>query len=113
MLLKLWWGQYPLIVSFWRFFIGGWLLLVFGLAITSYLIRLHLEPRFPGPAIGAAVLFAYHCFAAVGVWRSADNHPETRYWGYAAKFVIIVIIGRILFGLVNGGPANWIGAILG
>jgi hypothetical protein len=59
-----------------------------------------------GFAFGISVMILYWIVASVGVWRSADAYPLTRWWPAAAKIAVVLWAGRILWGLANGGALN-------
>ena len=102
---SLWSGEYPLRTAFWKFFVGGsifFFLLCFGLGAAFYLVG--LRPLMV--AIFAIGLIAYPLFASVGVWRSAIGGT---YADLLAKGIVLIIWGRFLWWLANGGAQNTIG----
>ena len=67
---KFWRGQYPLLFSFWGFYIGGWIVVSFVSGIIA-VVPLVLGLRPLAVLVFALALIGYPVWAAVGVWRSA------------------------------------------
>jgi hypothetical protein len=105
-LRKLWWGKYSLIASFWGFFVLGVPASVFpAVFVVIPFAALHMRPI--GVLFSALGFAGYWVVAAMGVWRSADSYPYTRWWPRLAKsFVSLLTLGAIS-RLANGG-ALWL-----
>jgi hypothetical protein len=99
-LTKLWWGQYSLVRTFWGFYVLGYI----GWALFWRLLLLRLSPI--AFAISISVWAFYWIVVSVGVWRSADAYPLTRWWPVMAKIVVIIFSGQMIWILANGGALN-------
>jgi hypothetical protein len=84
---RLWRGQFPLIVAFWGFYVAGYL------ATAAVLLPL-IAPLFnaqPWRLIAVIlVVVPYNVVSAVGVWRSANAYPLTRWWPRMAQAVVML-----------------------
>ena len=87
-LKKLWYGQYSLAVTFWAFYVGGYLLVVVaGLVILSL-----SGGAQPVRTFNFFAQIFYLFIASVGVWISADR-AQSRVGAWAARAWVL------LFGL--------------
>ncbi len=107
MLKKLWWGTYPLGVAFLSFYVFGLVLVLVAAGILSYESRfLHIHTV--GVLLGLLVSWAYGIIASVGVWRSAAAGMASpiwldRAWSILARSIVLILVARILWNLLNGG----------
>lgn len=114
MLRKLWWGQYSLVKSFWLFYVLG-VVLVFVALVLLVGILIFLGTFLAIPILKQLVLLiiygvwlGYLLIASVGVWRSADAYPYTRWWPRMSKCVVAIIALMWVYSLLAGGAANWL-----
>ena len=105
-LKKLWWGQYPLLRSFWGFYLFGMFCAPFVAAIL--MLPVYFISRGAGLAVGATLCAIYYVVATVGVWRSADAYGLTRWWPNLAKLLVVLITVRAGWVLVNGGAEHFV-----
>jgi hypothetical protein len=114
-LVKLWRGEYPLSRAFWVFYVLGFFVcwLVAGILYLPFFF-MHVR------TLGFVVVFLcfsfYFVASSVGVWRSAGTVPSagsTRFWAFAAKGVVCVVAGRILWSWANGGALNILARLTG
>ncbi len=103
---KLWWGQYPLVRSFWVFYVLG--IFIAPLIAIVGMLPIYFFSRGAALAIGATLYGAYLIVASVGVWRSADAYPYARWWPNLAKTVVVIIVARMGWGLLNGGAEHFV-----
>jgi hypothetical protein len=102
---NLWRGQQRLVVAFWCSYVLGFFLsagaagLVLGL-FTMVGKRLFDQPIL-GPEVAAGVLLSYCITATVGVWRSANRYPGTRWWPALVKLVVIFVTPVWLLAVVR------------
>jgi hypothetical protein len=99
---KLWWGQYPLALSFWGFYVFGFLVAA-ALAVLVTLPLWATQLRPVSYLVRDGLFAFYWIVATVGVWRSADSYPHTRLWPILAKIVVCVWSARLVWSLANGG----------
>jgi hypothetical protein len=117
MLKKLWWGLYPLPVTFWVFYACGFFVLVILSGLLLFLLSgLHL--RTIGLIIGLCVIWSYMAIATVGVWRSAGVRIASpiwmdRFWGITARGLIGLYTIVFLWRLINGGALSIMGMFTG
>jgi hypothetical protein len=114
-LAKLWGGQYSLGRAFWVFYVLGFPIcwLIAGILYAPFFF-LHVR------TIGFIVALLFFCFylvvSSVGVWRSANAYQSTgaaRFWCFAAKGIVCIVAGRILWSWANGGALNLIARMTG
>ena len=106
---KLWRGEYPLVKSFWLFFIVGDLFyhFLFGLfgGFFSGFLGVHAARRSGSVAIFLMlVYFAYVVYlviSSVGTWRSSDNYSGSKVWGILAKIYIVLCWSSIAHQLIQ------------
>jgi MFS family permease len=110
-LRKLWWGQYPLVQAFWVFYVAGFLGCVVFASIT-YAVFYAIHARPFGVLAWAFVFTCYLLIASVGVWRSADAYPCTRWWPIWAKIVVGLFAARVFWSLANGGARSLVDRIM-
>lgn len=95
---KLWRGQYSLRVTFWIFYIFGY--------FASVVLNMFVSPIFntqPWRALSVtALILPYNIASTVGVLRSADAYPLTRWWPNLAKIAVCLWESRIVWSLANG-----------
>jgi hypothetical protein len=90
-LRNLWTGNQSLVRAFWGSYLLGSMLVAGGIGGIVSGIFIVLGQRTLGYVL-AAVLFTPYCvIATVGVWRSANNYPLTRWWPNLAKFMVIIM----------------------
>jgi hypothetical protein len=109
---RLWSGEYSLPVAFWGFYVFGFVgLIVLGAVILLTSYALHLG------TIGFIIFFlisaSYLFISCVGVWRSAKKNFASpiwisKMWGFGARVIVLLFVGRVVWGLANGGAlALW------
>jgi hypothetical protein len=88
MFRTLWLGRYPLVGAFWGFYVLGF---VISTAMAGALAGLLIMFRLREFGFLSAALFymAYMSVATVGVWRSANSYPYTRWWPAMAKAAVL------------------------
>lgn len=96
---KLWRGQYSLPVTFWGFYVFGYL--------VTYLLVALISPQFntqPWRLLSVLILILpYNILSAVGLFRSADAYPRTRWrWGAVAQICLCLWEARVAWSLANG-----------
>lgn len=95
---NLWRGKYPLWLTFWAFYVLGY-------AVSVGLTAL-ITPNFhtqPWRWLSAMLLVVpYSVLSAVGVWRSADAYPLTRWWPNMAKICVMLWSARIAWSMSLG-----------
>jgi hypothetical protein len=100
----LYWGKYRLAVAFWGFYVFGALVcLVVGVALMIPFSLLGLAGL--GIFFGTLLMWSYWFVATVGVWRSANAYPFTRWWPNVTKLFVVMWTARLLWQLANGGAA--------
>jgi hypothetical protein len=87
-LKKLWYGQYSLVVTFWGFYVGGYVLVV----LVCLMIFYQSEGAQPARMFNFVAPILYLFVASVGVWISADR-AQSRVGAWAARACVL------LFGL--------------
>jgi hypothetical protein len=110
-LYKIWWGQYSLPVQFWLFYIVGSVAAIF-VSVVAAAPLLLLDARPAAYLVGAVVAWGYWFVASVGVWRSADAYPLTRWWPNLAKGVVVLFTLVFLYRLLTGGAEHFLQATL-
>jgi hypothetical protein len=106
MFWKLWRGRYSLAVAFWVFYALGYLISVGLVTLISPLIV-----AYPWrPIAVAALILPYNAVATVGVWRSADAHPDQRNWPAFAKIAVFCWEALVILSFARG-TARLIGAM--
>jgi uncharacterized membrane protein required for colicin V production len=110
MLRKLWWGVYPLGTAFWGFYVCGLMLCFIAGGLISFSSR-YFHAHTIGFLLGLLLTWSYGIVASVGVWQSAkpglaDPIWMHRLWPISARGVVLIVVGRILWNLMNGGAAN-------
>ena len=92
------------------FYVGGiFLAFIIGTAITVAANRMHFFAQ--GFIVAIVLLYGYGFIATVGVWQSAHAEIKSpawtnRVWGWAARLLIFLLSGQVLFKLINGGALN-------
>lgn len=85
---RLWRGEVPLQIAFWRYAVVGGLLV--NLATTGTSLALLAAD---GSAAFAAAIFTLHLpyglFTAMAVWRSADRYDGPPHWAELARPAVI------------------------
>jgi len=109
-LRKLWCGQYSLGVAFWGFYIVGFVVVLLLTGITFHVANQYRLGAM-ALAIGLVLSWAYCIIATVGVWNSAALRIKSAIWmermpGYLARLVVLIYVGRVIWGLLNGGALN-------
>ena len=84
---KLWRGEYRLLFAFWGFYVGGYLVTAVGLLP---LIAPHIHAQPWRLIVVLLIVVPYNIVSGVGVWRSADAYPLTRWWPRMAQAVVIL-----------------------
>jgi hypothetical protein len=102
MLRKLWFGVYSLPVAFWGFCVAGNLAVIF-CAIFLGVLAGHMGLGTAGIALGALVIWAYWIVASVGVWKSADAYPYTKFWPVIVKGLVLLYWGGFIYRASTGG----------
>src|SRR5258706_124394 len=106
----LWRGEYSLPKTFWGFYVGGILLaFIIGTVIVIASNRMHFFAQ--GFLVAIVLLYGYGFIATIGVWQSAGTEIKSpawmnRVWGWAARLLIFLWSGQLLFKLINGGALN-------
>lgn len=102
MVSRIWRGRYSLAVTFWGFFIFGFL------ALTIIFAGL-LWPVFvsvPYWWFVAALQLLFGIVVGVGVWRSADSYSGPTPWAIAAKAAVCLWLGWALYQLAATAPIS-------
>lgn len=94
-------GEYPLSVTFWRFYI------LFLLAL--YIINLFVLPLLIDGFISAIIVgsiltylaLIYVFNAYIGIWRAATKYTGSKLWSYLAKFIVCIGVIFSSFSLYN------------
>lgn len=111
-LRTLWNGEYSLFKAFWGFYVLGSIVIsMVGLLIAAPFLFLHLRPL--AVLILAVIYLGYWGVASVGVWRSANAYPYTRWWPNFAKIVVVIFVLRWLWFLWNGAGVALIEELTG
>jgi hypothetical protein len=88
-------------MAFWAFYVGGVLVTPALLALIAPLF--HAQPW--RLIVVWLIVVPYNVVSAVGVWRSADAYPLTRWWPRMAQAVVILwelwIAWSMLLGLLR------------
>src|SRR6185437_2765139 len=93
---KLWWGEYLLALTFWGFYVFGVIASMLCAAVVMIpLYFLHLPQL--GFGVGSVAFASYWIVASIGVWRSADAYPHTRWWPALAKIVVCLWAARMVW----------------
>lgn len=108
---RLWWGQYPLPVAFWGFFVGLGLLVIVLLAFAFAFVSVEFSIRPLALLVVLSLGWAYGLVACVGVWRSASTGKSHQVYQVMAKGLIVLLIGRMVWGLANGGGLRLLDAL--
>jgi len=97
-LRKLWQGHYSLPLSFWVFYLGGYLTCV-GLTFI-------VSPFFttqPWRLLSVLVLTVpYNIVSTAGTLRSADASPQESWWPILTKIVVCLWEARVVWSLTSG-----------
>ncbi len=90
-LKKLWQGDYPLMQSFWGFYVFGCLVVpLFAILVSAAFILIGAPPF--AAITFATIFFDYFAIASVGVWQSATKYPYTRWWPGCAKVIVALLV---------------------
>ena len=91
---KLWRGEYPLHITFWRLGLG--VFLVYSLVVP--IIGMRLEIGDSNEFILAHITFFYSWsfLWMVSTWKSATRYSGNSFWKYAAKTVVLFLILSLL-----------------
>jgi hypothetical protein len=109
-LKKLYQGKYPLVGAFWGFYVGGIFASGFvGMLAAIPFILIHARPF--GILIYGLVFFGYFSIVTIGVWRSANAYPYTRWWPILAKIAVGFMAVAMVLRLVLGAE-RFVGAIM-
>jgi hypothetical protein len=95
---KLWRGQYSLWITFWIFYVAGY--------FASSFLSIFVSPVFstqPWRILCViALIVPYNIVSTVGVLRSADAYPLTRWWPNLAKIAVGLWDTHIAWSLIKG-----------
>lgn len=112
-----WRGDLSLGVAFWLVYVVGFLVstVISGLAVFA---ARNLGILGAGWAVGGSLWLAYQFFALIAVWNSARRSAKSPIWlnrifPYLAMIVVILLSGRLLFGLINGGALRFATLVTG
>jgi hypothetical protein len=103
MIRKLWWGLYPLPLTFWGFYVLGFIALMIVTSIAfAALVSFFPALRTLLLMVGLVIIWAYWITASVGVWRSAnDSKRYIAFWRYSARAVILLYALMFANGVVE------------
>jgi hypothetical protein len=110
-LRKLWWGLYPLPMTFWGYFVFGYFvgrLLLFFLALWIVKSLPQLRPILI--IFGQCIDVTYLIIVSVGVWRSADAYKGASGWANLAKVAVVLWTGKWLYVFINGDGVKFMAA---
>ena len=88
---RFWFGQLPLPVAFWGFYVFLPLLIFLVGYTVGYVLASRGNPA--GIFLASRFLSAlalYRLIASIGVWRSAETFTGNSRWSIAAKAVVII-----------------------
>lgn len=91
LLVDLWRGDVPLVMSFWLFGIFAGLCFAIVFAFVDYQISGLAEGLGPLFIIGLIVsYFVYMSFVNIAIWRSANKYRGPKHWAILAKVMVLV-----------------------
>ena len=102
MFKKLWFGVYSLPVAFWGFCVLGNVAVIL-LASIIGLLSAHAGLAAIGIPVALLGVWGYWIVASVGVWKSAEAYPFTRFWPLMAKGIVLFYWVAFLYRAANGG----------
>jgi hypothetical protein len=110
-LVKLWFGQYPLPLAFLGFYVFGYWAVMFVAALVA-VIGMQLQLDGLGFVVAFLILAGYWAIASVGVWRSAGVSMASENWvskveAIAARGLVLLVAAYALWSFYNGG-ALWL-----
>lgn len=97
-LRSLWLGQFSLRVSFWVFYVLGYLISV---GLTSLISPLfHTQPwRLLSVLV---LIIPYNIASTVGVLRSANSYTSAKGWSFLTQIIVCLWEARIVWSVVAG-----------
>jgi hypothetical protein len=107
----------PLGLAFWLLYMVGFFVSTILSGIIVFSAR-SVGLLGAGWAVGGGLWLAYQLFSAVAVWNSARRRSKTPIWlhrivPYMAMITVLLLTGRLLFGLVNGGALRFANLVTG
>ena len=97
-LQRLWRGEFSLRVSFWIFYVLGYLISVGLSSVISPLF--HIQPwRLLSVLI---LIIPYNIVSTVGVLRSANAYPSAKSWSFFTQIAVCLWEARIVWSLAAG-----------
>lgn len=97
-LRKLWSGQYSLPITFWGFYVGGY--------IATFILTWFISPLFHTQPWRAMIVFIllvpYNVVSLVGFYRSSHSYPLARLWPTLAKVFVCLWEARFVWSMIRG-----------